>query len=205
MRVLVTGAYGLIGAACLARLHRDGHVLVGAGRSVGEARRRLPFARWVEADFARLMTPAAWRPLLTGIDAVVNCVGVLQDGARDDTSRVHVEATAALFDACRQAGIRRVVHISAIGAERDGPTGFSRTKAAAEAHLAALDLDWVILRPGLVLAPEVHGGTAMLRALAAFPLVTPLVAAGEPHPGGGHARTWRTRSRSVSRRALRPR
>jgi uncharacterized protein YbjT (DUF2867 family) len=177
MRVLVTGAYGLIGAACLARLHRDGHVLVGAGRSVGEARRRLPFARWVEADFARLVTPAAWRPLLTGIDAVVNCVGVLQDGARDDTRRVHVDGTAALFDACREAGIRRVVHISAIGAERDGPTGFSRTKAAAEAHLKALDLDWVILRPGLVLAPAVHGGTAMLRALAAFPLVTPLVAA----------------------------
>jgi uncharacterized protein YbjT (DUF2867 family) len=177
MRVLVTGAYGLIGAACLARLHRDGHVLVGAGRSVGEARRRLQFARWVEADFARLVTPAAWRPLLTGIDAVVNCVGVLQDGARDDTRRVHVDGTAALFDACREVGIRRVVHISAIGAERDGPTGFSRTKAAAEARLMALDLDWVILRPGLVLAPAVHGGTAMLRALAAFPLVTPLVAA----------------------------
>ena len=177
MRVLVTGAYGLIGAACLARLRRDGHVLVGAGRAVGEARRRLPYAQWVEADFARLATPAAWRPLLTGIDAVVNCVGVLQDGARDDTARVHVEATSALFDACRQAGIRRVIHVSAIGAERDGPTAFSRTKAAAEAHLAALDLDWVILRPGLVLAPAVHGGTAMLRALAAMPLVTPIVGA----------------------------
>ena len=177
MRVLVTGAYGLIGAACLARLYRDGHVLVGAGRAVGEARRRLPFAQWVAADFARLTTPAAWRPLLSDIDAVVNCVGVLQDGARDDTALVHVEATAALFAACRQAGIRRVIHVSAIGAERDGPTGFSRTKAAAEAHLAALDLDWVILRPGLVLAPAVHGGSAMLRALAAMPLVTPLIGA----------------------------
>jgi uncharacterized protein YbjT (DUF2867 family) len=177
MRILVTGAYGLIGAACLARLFRDGHALVGAGRAVGEARRRLPFAQWVEADFARLVTAAAWRPLLSNIDAVVNCVGVLQDGARDDTRRVHVEATSALFDACQQAGIRRVIHVSAIGAERDGPTGFSRTKAAAEAHLASLDLDWVILRPGLVLAPAVHGGTAMVRALAAAPLVMPLVGA----------------------------
>jgi uncharacterized protein YbjT (DUF2867 family) len=177
MRVLVTGAYGLIGAACLARLYRDGHVLVGTGRAVGAARRRLPFAQWVEADFTRLVTPAAWRPQLTDIDAVVNCVGVLQDGARDDTSRVHVEATSALFDACRQAGIRRVIHVSAIGAERDGPTTFSRTKAAAEAYLAGLDLDWVILRPGLVLAPAVHGGTAMMRALAAMPLVIPLIGA----------------------------
>jgi len=41
MRVLITGAYGLIGAACLAKLHAEGHDLIGAGRSIEEARRRL--------------------------------------------------------------------------------------------------------------------------------------------------------------------
>jgi len=175
MRVLVTGAYGLIGAACLARLQRDGHALVGAGRSVSEARRRFPYARWVEADFGRLTGVPAWRPLLADIDAVVNCVGVLQDGARDDVLRVHVAATCALFEACAQAGIRRVVHVSAIGAERAGPTAFARSKAEAEAHLAQLDLDWVILRPALVLAPAVYGGTAMLRGLAGLPWLAPLI------------------------------
>ena len=103
MRVLVTGAYGLIGSACLARLHRDGHELVGAGRSLDEAQRRFPYAQWIVADFARLTAVAAWRPLLRDIDAVVNCVGVLQDGLRDDTHRVHVDATCALFEACAQA------------------------------------------------------------------------------------------------------
>ena len=176
MRVLVTGAYGLIGSAVLARLGREGHELVGAGRSV-EARRRFPYARWIEADFARLTGAAAWLPLLAGIDAVVNCVGVLQDGARDDLHRVHVEGTCALFDACRQAGLRRVVHVSALGAAPDGPTAFSRTKAAADGHLAQLDLDWVILRPGLVLAAAAYGGSAMLRGLAGLPMVTPVIAA----------------------------
>ncbi len=178
MRVLVTGAYGLIGSACLARLHRDGHELVGAGRSLDEAQRRFPYAQWIVADFARLTAVAAWRPLLRDIDAVVNCVGVLQDGLRDDTHRVHVDATCALFEACAQAGIRRVVHVSAIGAEHAGPTAFSRTKAQAEAHLAMLDIDWVILRPALVLAPAAYGGTAMLRGLAGMPWVTPIIAAG---------------------------
>ena len=107
---------------------------------------------------------------------MVNCVGVLQDGARDDTRRVHVTATCALFDACAQAGIRRVVHVSAIGAEPAGPTAFSRTKAEADAYLSTLDLDWVILRPALVLSPMAYGGTAMLRALAGVPLLTPLMA-----------------------------
>ncbi len=184
MRVLITGAYGLIGSACLARLARDGHAIVGVGRDVAAARRSFPAARWIEADIAQLKTPEAWRTLLSGVDAVVNCVGVLQDSARDHTHDIHVTATCALFDACALAGIRRVVHMSAIGAEPTGPTAFSRTKAQAEAHLSSLDLDWVILRPALVLSTTAYGGTAMLRALAGVPLLTPVIAARQPHPGG---------------------
>jgi uncharacterized protein YbjT (DUF2867 family) len=175
MRVLVTGAYGLIGSACLARLRRDGHELVGAGRAVAEAQRRIPFAQWVEADFRRLVSIESWRPPLANIDVVVNCVGVLQDSARDDLHRVHVTATCALFGACERLGIRRVIHISAIGVDEAGPTAFSRTKAQADRHLQDLDLDWVILRPALVLAPAVYGGSALLRALAAFPGAIPLI------------------------------
>lgn len=176
MRILVTGAYGLIGSACLARLHGAGHDLVAAGR-VAAARRRFPYARWITADFARLTKPELWLPILAGIDAVVNCVGVLQDGVRDNVQRVQFDGTVALFEACVQSGVRRVVHISAIGAEPDGPSVFARSKAAAEVRLKTLALDWVILRPGLVLAPAAHGGNALLRGLAAFPLCSPLIGA----------------------------
>jgi uncharacterized protein YbjT (DUF2867 family) len=180
MRVLITGAYGLIGAACLERLRRDGHDLVGAGRSIGEARRRFPYADWVAADFHELTAPQSWHGLLSGIDAVVNCVGALQDGVRDDLERVHVAAPAALFAACEERGVRRVVHVSAVGADRDGSTRFARSKGATESDLAGRDLDWVILRPGLVLARNVYGGTAMLRGAAGVPGVTPLIAAASP-------------------------
>jgi uncharacterized protein YbjT (DUF2867 family) len=177
MRVLVTGAYGLIGSACLARLHADGHDLVAAGRSIAGARRRFPYARWIETDFARLTGAQAWLPHLAGVDAVVNCVGVLQDGAGDNVERVQLAGTVALFEGCARAGVKRIVHISAIGAETAGPSAFSRTKAAAETRLKSLDLDWMILRPGLVLAPAVYGSTAMLRGIAAFPCCVPLAAA----------------------------
>lgn len=176
MRILVTGAYGLIGSACLARLHAAGHDVVAAGRAAAP-RRRFPYAHWVTADFARLIKPELWLPLLGGIDAVINCVGVLQDGARDNVQRVQFDGTVALFEACVQAGVKRLVHISAIGAEPDGPSAFSRSKAAAEARLKTLALDWVIVRPGLVFAPVAHGGSALLRGLAAFPLCLPLVGA----------------------------
>jgi len=177
MRVLVTGAYGLIGSAILARLNRDGHELIGCGRAVVVARRRFSYARWVEVDFARINSAESWLPLLAGVEAVVNCVGVLQDSPRDDVARVHVDATTALFDACVRFGVRRVVHVSAVGVDVAGPTPFARTKAQADAHLAPLDLDWVILRPALVLAPAAHGGSALLRGLAGIPLVTPVAVA----------------------------
>jgi uncharacterized protein YbjT (DUF2867 family) len=174
MRVLVTGAYGLIGSAVLGRLGRDGHELVAAGRDIHGGPDRAPFARWIEADFGRLSRSEDWKPLLDGIEAVINCVGALQDGSRDSLAGVQA-GTSALFAACERAEIRRVVQISAIGAERDGPTAFARTKAASEIDLAARDLDWVILRPGLVLAPAVYGGTAMLRGVAAMPWRTVMV------------------------------
>ena len=126
MRVLVTGAYGLIGAACLARLDAAGHEVVAAGRNIGVARRRAPYAQWVAADFSTLATAEAWLPLLHGVDAVVNCVGVLQDGLRDDVRRVQLDGTTALFDGCVRAGVRRVVHISAIGIAPDGPSAFAQ-------------------------------------------------------------------------------
>lgn len=175
MRVLVAGAYGLIGGACLARLHAAGHEVVAAGRDIAGARRRLPYAQWVAADFSKFASAEAWLPLLRGIDAVVNCVGVLQDGLRDDVQRVQLDGTKALFDGCVRAGVKRVIHISAIGAEPDGPSAFSRSKAGAEAYLKECALDWVILRPALVLGPAVYGGTAMLRGIAAFPGVVPIV------------------------------
>jgi uncharacterized protein YbjT (DUF2867 family) len=177
MRVLVTGAYGLIGSAVLARLHRDGHALVAAGRSIAAARRSFPYAQWVVADFHALTTAEAWRPLLDRVDAVVNCVGAFQTSLRDDLRCIHVAAPLALFAACTQAGVRRVIHVSAVGAGADGASEFAATKGEADAWLAASELDALVLRPGVVLAAGVFGGSAIVRGLAALPWRTPLIAA----------------------------
>ncbi len=176
MRVLVTGAYGLIGSAVLARLHRDGHELVGTGRQIDTAQRQFPYARWVAADFRDLQTKEAWKTVLTGIDAVVNCAGAFQQSLRDDLAAVHVSAPLALFAACEDLAIKRVVQISAIGAGLHGASAFAKTKGPADTALAASTLPWIILRPGVVLAPGVYGASAMLRGLAGLPWRTPLIA-----------------------------
>lgn len=174
MRILVLGGYGLIGAAAVLHLLAAGHTVIGLGRSVRAARLRYPDATWIERDIAALDTAESWAPLLAGIDAVVNCAGALQDSARDDVRALQSVAMQALFEACAQAGGRRVVQVSAAGVSLDASTEFMRTKAEADAALTRHSFEWVILRPGLVLAPSAYGGTALLRALASFPLVTPL-------------------------------
>jgi uncharacterized protein YbjT (DUF2867 family) len=173
MRVLVIGAYGLIGAYVVARLLRDGHEVIGCGRDIVVAARRMPQVRWVRINLAA-MDVDDWRVQLSGVEAVVNCAGALQDGPRDSLRAVHVDGVVTLARACVVAGVRRFVQISAAGVDA-GPGAFSHTKLEADTRLAQLDLDWVILRPGLVLAPAAFGGSALLRGLAAFPGFVPAI------------------------------
>jgi uncharacterized protein YbjT (DUF2867 family) len=172
MPVLIVGGYGLIGGYVTARLHRDGWQVMGAGRDIAPAARRAPYASWVMVDLRGMREAADWAHLLVGVDAVVNCAGALQDSPRDDLAAVHVEATRALYEACATGGVRRVVHISAAGLD-GADTAFAKTKRDAEAVLGGMDLDWVIVRPALVLAPAAYGGSALLRGLAALPGFVP--------------------------------
>ena len=174
MRILVVGAYGFIGMAVAARLTADGHEVVGAGRRVRNASYRRPDIRWIKIDLGKERTPERWQPLLKGIDAVVNCAGVLQDKPGDSTEKIHVTGTAAMLEACVREGVRRIVYVSAVGVSADANTRFARTKFAAEERLKRLDLDWVILRPSLVVGRTSYGGTSLLRAVAAIPLILPL-------------------------------
>ncbi|TKB21384.1 MAG: SDR family oxidoreductase [Mesorhizobium sp.] len=180
MKVLVLGGYGLIGEAVLERLIEDGHDLVGLGRDIVPARRRKPRPQWIAADMSRLLAAADWIPLLAGVEAVVNAAGALQDGPRDHLDAIHRRSVAALVTACEQAGVRRLVQISAIGADLDSDNAFFRTKAEGDRAVASSSLEWTILRPGLVIAQGAYGGTALLRALAAFPWFVPAVLADRP-------------------------
>jgi uncharacterized protein YbjT (DUF2867 family) len=171
MRILLIGASGYIGAAVAARLASDGHHVIGLGRGGGAALRRVPVADWRRLDLREARGAAAWRPHLEGVDAVVNCAGTLQDSARDDTGAVHAAAPAALWQACAAAGVRRVVHFSAMGVDRGALSAFSRSKAAGDKALEASDLDWVILRPSVVVGRAAYGGSALLRGLAALPIL----------------------------------
>lgn len=168
MRVVVVGAYGLIGSYVAARLLAGGHDLVGIGRDIVAARRRFPDLSWAKADLGSASV-SEWVSLLDHADAVVNCAGALQDSPRDDLNAVHLEGVRKLAEACRIAGVAKFIHLSAAGVAPGGETAFNRTKLAVETALKNEPIDWIILRSGLVIAPAAYGGTALLRGLAGFP------------------------------------
>ncbi|HLP70642.1 MAG TPA: NAD-dependent epimerase/dehydratase family protein, partial [Rhizobium sp.] len=180
MRILILGGTGFIGSAVMRRLAADGHAVTGLARGVARARARWPEVQWIAADLAELQTAEAWRPQLDGFDVVVNCAGALQDGLTDDLAASQQNAMLALYEATKASSIHRIVQISARVDGNGAELPFLATKRRADTALADSGLPFVILRPALVIGRNAFGGTALLRALAAFPFVQPLIHAESP-------------------------
>lgn len=174
MRVLILGGNGFIGATVARSLATRGLSVVALARDTEIAARRHPEIDWVKANIANLSRPEDWRPLLSGIDAVVNCAGALQDGPRDNVTAVQFGAMVALYQAAVPS-LRMFVQISARTGNAAAENPFFATKRQADAALRASRLPFVMLRPAVVIGRTAHGGSALLRALAAFAFVTPLV------------------------------
>ncbi len=171
MRILLTGAGGFIGSQIVVALQAAGHHVVSAVRTGGSV--QSGSAENIACDFSRDVETEIWLPRLAGIDAVINCAGILRESRAGDFETIHVRAPMALFRACAQLGIRRVIQISALGQADDGE--FIRSKHRCDALLAELDLDWAVIRPSVVYSPKAsYGGTSLLRAMAAFPGVMPM-------------------------------
>ena len=176
MRVLVTGAAGFIGAHVVAALRAAGHAVRMASRSAIKSPD--PSIEYCICDFARDHAAEAWLPCLEGIDAVVNCAGILRERGNNTFDAVHFQAPKALYQACVQLGVKRVIQISALGSSDDGE--FIGSKHRGDETLQALALDWTILRPSVVYSTRgSYGGTSLLRAMAALPGVLFLPDKGE--------------------------
>ena len=151
-RILVLGGSGFVGRHVCEQLVRAGHQVTVSTRRASHAAsvQTLPRLTVIET---RSLDEAALARLMAGHDAVVNLIAVLHGNAQR-FEQVHVQLPERIASAMKTAAVRRLVHVSALGADAQGPSMYQRSKARGEAALQAAGLELTVLRPSVIFGAE---------------------------------------------------
>lgn len=148
MNILLTGASGFVASHLLQALQRVGHSMFVCTHS--KAVEPSEALNIINVNFMHMHQVDDWLPHLKGIDAVINSVGIIAENKKQTFAMLHLHAPANLFKACEIMGVKRVIQISALGADDTAVVKYHRSKKAADDILRNSSLDWFILRPSLI-------------------------------------------------------
>ncbi|MGH6946416.1 MAG: complex I NDUFA9 subunit family protein [Kiloniellales bacterium] len=171
MQVTLFGGSGFLGRYILRRL-------LARGLAVRVASRRRPLrplspdgkgdVEWLQADVRDEATVAA---ALAGADATVNAVALYVERGRETFRAVHVEGAGRVARLAAAAGIKRLVHVSGIGADSESRSAYVRARAAGEAAVEAAFAGATILRPSVIFAPDDSFLNTLIGLVSRLPLV----------------------------------
>ena len=172
----VFGGSGFIGRYIVKRLAKKGFVVRVAVRDPERALFLKPMGGvgQVVPLYASLTNAATVQRAVAGADLVVNCVGILAERRSGDFQRIHAEGVGLVGRLSAQAGVAKLAHISAIGADPQATSRYAATKGAGEGMLREAFPGATILRPSLVFGPEdrlFNRFAAMARMLPAMPVI----------------------------------
>jgi uncharacterized protein YbjT (DUF2867 family) len=155
MKVLVTGATGFVGRAILRQLHAAGHSIRLLARSPRSARVQEAITRWgAVIQPGDILDPASLGSAAAGADAIIHLVGIISEVGVSTYENVHTRGTAKVVQAAQRAGVRRFVHMSALGTRPNAASRYHQSKWAAEESVRRSDLAFTIFRPSLIYGPE---------------------------------------------------
>jgi uncharacterized protein YbjT (DUF2867 family) len=168
-KILVLGGSGFVGRHVCEQLTRLGYRVTVPTRKAAHARvvQTLPMVSVIEAH---IHDAATLEGLVAGHDAVVNLVAILHGNARQFDA-VHVHLPKQLAQAMQRQGVKRLVHVSALGADLYGPSHYQRTKALGEQALQSCGLDLTVLRPSVIFGSDDQFLNLFARLQALLPVV----------------------------------
>jgi uncharacterized protein YbjT (DUF2867 family) len=182
-QIAVMGGSGFIGRYIVKRLAERGEVLAVGGRHAADAKFLKLKGDVGQVGLVNIGIDApedVLRAFVEGKDALINCVGILYEHGSQKFDVVHHSAPAKLARLAREAGVERLVHISAIGADPRSTSAYARTKAAGEQAVHDAFPTATILRPSIVFGPE----DDFFNRFATLAVMSPFV----PLIGGGETR-----------------
>lgn len=178
MKILVTGATGFIASQIVTDLIAANHDVTCCVRNISYAKNLFPTATLLPCDFINDTTTDYWTERLKNIDIVINCVGIFSHPNIKAIWAIHYYTPCALFKACVEVGVKKIIQISALGVDTAN-VDYAKSKKAADDFLLTLPITSIILRPSLVYGHGSYGGTSLFRGLAALPWFIPIPGKGE--------------------------
>jgi NADH dehydrogenase len=169
-RVAVLGGSGFVGRHIVNRLAAIGRKVVVPTRRRERAKHLilLPTVDVIEAD---INDRATLERMLIDADTVINLIGALHDVPRGTLARAHVDLVATTIAACKATGVSRLLHMSALHADAQGPSRYLVTKGEGEARVRESGLAWTIFRPSVIFGREDRFLNTFARLQRLFPIV----------------------------------
>lgn len=164
MKILITGINGFIGSNIGKVLESKGFEVTGCGR------RKSKDFNTIEVDFAKDNDINLWQQRVRGFDVVINAVGIIGESKNNKFEHVHCNTPKAIFKACEIEKVKKVVQISALGADDGARSNYHKTKKQADDYLRMLDLDYTIMQPSVVYGKN-GKSTEMFLKLSALPVI----------------------------------
>lgn len=168
-KILILGGTGFVGRHLCEKLAGPPLRTTVVTRRRDRAR-HLQMLPMVDIAEVRKLDSQSLAPLLAGHDAVVNLVAILH-GSESAFEKAHVQLPLELARACEAVGLRRIVHVSALGAAVDAPSMYQRSKARGEAVLLGAGLDLSILRPSVIFGTEDRFLNTFAKLQQLFPVI----------------------------------
>jgi NADH dehydrogenase len=154
VRVFVTGATGFVGRAILVRLQGVGHSARILVRNPDSSHFRALFSdARLETHRGNILDPSTLQDALEGVDAVIHLVGIISECRANTFDNVHRLGTENIVQAAQEAGVQRLVHMSALGTRPNAVARYHQSKWAAEEIVRRSGLDWTIFRPSIIFGP----------------------------------------------------
>ncbi len=176
--ILVTGGTGFVGKAVVKKLLEQNQQVCVLSRSA----EHMPVNAYLEAVNASILDFDSVKKAVQGCDTIIHLIGIIRESRGQTFEKIHVQGTQNVIQAAKEAGIRKIIHMSALGARPDAVSRYHKTKWKAEELVRSSGIPFVIFKPSIVFGKEDEFINLFAKMIGSFPGIigfVPVIGSGQ--------------------------